>query len=67
MEKQMKRALPPLLIVDDERNMRISLQTVLSDEGYEVIAEASAETLTRRWRIRKFMIITDAAGGDERL
>jgi DNA-binding NtrC family response regulator len=64
MEKQMKRALPPLLIVDDERNMRISLQTVLSDEGYEVIAEASAEDAYKTLESKEvFMIITDARLG----
>lgn len=60
----MKRALPPLLIVDDERNMRISLQTVLSDEGYEVIAEASAEDAYKTLENKEvFMIITDARLG----
>ncbi len=64
MEKQMKKVLPPLLIVDDERNMRISLQTVLSDEGYEVIAEASAEDAYKTLETREvFMIITDARLG----
>ena len=30
--------LPPLLIVDDEKNMRLSLETVLAGEGYAVRA-----------------------------
>lgn len=60
----MKKVLPPLLIVDDERNMRISLQTVLSDEGYEVIAEASAEDAYKTLENKEvFMIITDARLG----
>ncbi len=60
----MKKPLPPLLIVDDERNMRISLQTVLSDEGYEVIAEASAEDAYKTLESKEvFMIITDARLG----
>src|SRR5687767_3250998 len=39
----MKSALPPVLVVDDEKNMRLSLQTVLGDEGYSVKAFESAE------------------------
>ena len=30
----MSTPLPPLLVVDDEKNMRLSLQTMLGDEGY---------------------------------
>ena len=32
----MSDSLPPLLVVDDEKNMRLSLQTLLGDEGYAV-------------------------------
>ena len=32
-----------MLVVDDEKNMRLSLQTVLQDEGYAVRAAESAE------------------------
>ena len=39
----MKSALPPVLVVDDEKNMRLSLQTVLGDEGYAVKPIESAE------------------------
>jgi DNA-binding NtrC family response regulator len=39
----MKTALPPVLVVDDEKNMRLSLQTVLGDEGYAVKPVESAE------------------------
>ncbi|HBP54326.1 MAG TPA: response regulator, partial [Verrucomicrobiales bacterium] len=39
----MNKNLPPILIVDDEKNMRISLATVMKDEGYETIAAESAE------------------------
>jgi PleD family two-component response regulator len=35
--------LPPLLVVDDERNMRLSLETVMADEGYRVQSVESAE------------------------
>ena len=27
--------LPPVLVVDDEKNMRLSLKSVLAGEGYE--------------------------------
>ena len=30
----MSAALPPVLVVDDEKNMRLSLQSVLKDDGY---------------------------------
>ncbi len=30
--------LPPVLVVDDEKNMRLSLKTVLADERYSVRA-----------------------------
>ena len=36
--------LPPVLVVDDEKNMRLSLQTVLGDEGYSTRAVESAES-----------------------
>ena len=35
--------LPPLLVVDDEKNMRLSLQTVLEGESYAVRLADSAE------------------------
>ena len=35
--------LPPVLVVDDEKNMRLSLRTLLDDEGYEVRDAESAE------------------------
>lgn len=56
--------LPPLLVVDDEKNMRLSLQTMLGDEGYGVLAvesaEAGLELLTKE---TVFMVITDARLG----
>ena len=39
----MSLPLPPVLIVDDEKNMRASLQTMLEDEGYSVCTAESAE------------------------
>ncbi len=56
--------LPPVLVVDDEKNMRLSLTTVLGDEGYAVEAVESAEAgLTRLGQKEFFMVITDARLG----
>src|SRR5437763_1721026 len=53
--------LPPLLVVDDEKNMRLSLEAVMSEEGYEVRAVDSAEQALRLLEQEDFfMIITDA-------
>src|SRR5438132_7264516 len=53
--------LPPLLVVDDEKNMRLSLETILSDEGYEFRAAESAEEALRLLNQDQFfMVITDA-------
>jgi DNA-binding NtrC family response regulator len=60
----MNAPLPPVLVVDDEKNMRLSLQTVLKDEGYAArtveSAEAALELLARE---EFFMVITDARLG----
>jgi DNA-binding NtrC family response regulator len=56
--------LPPVLLVDDEKNMRLSLQTVLKDEGYAARAVESAEAaLELLAREEFFMVITDARLG----
>ena len=39
----MSAALPPVLVIDDEKNMRRSLQTMLEDEGYAARTVESAE------------------------
>jgi len=53
--------LPPLLVVDDEKNMRLSLEAVMADEGYEVRAVDCAEVALRLLEQEDFfMIITDA-------
>ena len=39
----MSAPLPPVLIVDDEKNMRLSLSTVLTDEDYTVRMAESSE------------------------
>jgi DNA-binding NtrC family response regulator len=60
----MSLRLPPVLVVDDEKNMRLSLKTVLSDERYSVRAVESAEEALE-WLAREefFMVITDARLG----
>src|SRR5438270_6625612 len=56
--------LPPVLVVDDEKNMRLSLKTVLADEGYPVRAVDSAEeALALLGHEEFFMAITDARLG----
>jgi DNA-binding NtrC family response regulator len=60
----MKTSLPPVLIVDDEKNMRLSLKTVLTDEGYGVrAAESAEEALELLGEEDFFMVITDARLG----
>src|SRR5688572_8782950 len=52
--------LPSLLVVDDEANMRLSLRTLLGDEGYSVKAVESAEEALRLLEREKFfMVISD--------
>ncbi|MEP6662890.1 MAG: sigma-54 dependent transcriptional regulator [Verrucomicrobiota bacterium] len=60
----MTAVLPPVLIVDDEKNMRRSLQSILEDEGYRVRATESAEeALTLLAQEEFLMVITDAQLG----
>ena len=57
----MNATLPPVLVVDDEKNMRLSLQTVLKDEGYAArAAESAEEALELLAQEEFFMVITDA-------
>ena len=57
--------LPPLLVVDDVRNMRLSLEVVMADEGYQARSAESAEQALRVLEQEEFfMIITDARLGD---
>jgi two-component system, NtrC family, response regulator len=60
----MPAALPPLLVIDDERNMRLSLETILTAEGYRFHAVDSAEA-GLHWLEREdcFMVISDARLG----
>ncbi|HAB19986.1 MAG TPA: sigma-54 dependent transcriptional regulator [Verrucomicrobiota bacterium] len=56
--------LPPLLVVDDEKNMRLTLETVLRDEGYEVrLAESAEAGLKLIGSEELFLVITDARLG----
>jgi DNA-binding NtrC family response regulator len=53
--------LPPLLVVDDEKNMRLSLETIVSNEGYQFrAAESAEEALRMLGQEQFFMVITDA-------
>jgi len=57
----MRVDLPPLLFIDDERNMRLSMKSALEDEGYDVETAESAEAGLKLLEQRKFfMVITDA-------
>src|SRR5262245_36574405 len=57
----MSVALPPVLVVDDEKNMRLSLQTMLGDEGYEVRAvESAEEAFALALQEKLLVVITDA-------
>jgi two-component system response regulator PilR (NtrC family) len=56
--------LPPILVVDDEKNMCLSLQAMLEPEGYETRLVSSAEAGLRHLEREKFfLVITDAQLG----
>jgi DNA-binding NtrC family response regulator len=56
--------LPPILVVDDEKNMRSSLRTMLGDDGFDTKAVESAEEgLLMLGREEFLMVITDARLG----
>ncbi len=56
--------LPSVLIVDDEKNMRASLKTMLSADGYSVqTAESAEEAQVLLTRENFLMVITDARLG----
>src|SRR3974377_2051716 len=60
----MRTSVPPVLVVDDEKNMRRSLETVLRDEDYTVrTVESAEEALTLLGREEFLMVITDARLG----
>ncbi len=60
----MNLALPPVLVVDDEKNMRLSLKKMLGDEHYPVrTVESAEEALTLLAQEEFLMVITDARLG----
>lgn len=60
----MSLALPPVLVVDDEKNMRLSVRTLLEDEGYAVrTVESGEEALSALGQDEFLMVITDARLG----
>jgi DNA-binding NtrC family response regulator len=60
----MSQSLPPILVVDDEKNMRVSLRSILIGEGYEVeMVESAEEALALLEKQEIFMVITDARLG----
>ncbi len=60
----MNLALPPVLVVDDEKNMRLSLKKMLGDEHYPVrVVESAEEGLSLLGQEDFFMVITDARLG----
>jgi len=60
----MSVSLPPVLVVDDEKNMRLSLQTMLGDEGYATRSVESAEgALELLKKDDFFLVISDARLG----
>jgi DNA-binding NtrC family response regulator len=60
----MSEDLPAILVVDDEKNIRTSIQTMLQEEGYAVQTVDSAEAgLKRLGENEYFMVITDARLG----
>jgi DNA-binding NtrC family response regulator len=60
----MSLPLPAVLVVDDEKNMRLSLKKMLSDEGYAVkVVDSAEEALNLLAHEDFFMAITDARLG----
>src|SRR5215469_12893440 len=60
----MSATLPPVLVIDDEKNMRLSVKTLLSDEGFEArMVESAEEGLLLLGQEEFLMVITDARLG----
>src|SRR5688572_2076613 len=60
----MTPGLPPLLVVDDEKNMRLSLEAILRADEYEMHGVESAEEALRLLEENSYlMVITDARLG----
>jgi DNA-binding NtrC family response regulator len=53
-----------VLVVDDEKNMRLSLKSILAGEGYDMrLVESAEEAVSFLEREEFFMVITDARLG----
>jgi DNA-binding NtrC family response regulator len=60
----MSLPLPPVLVIDDERNMRLSLRSILQGEGYDVqMVESAEDALVALEKLEFLMVITDAKLG----
>lgn len=58
------RHLPPILVVDDEPNMRSSLESILRADGYGVVLAESAESALRVLEEREVLLmVTDGRLG----
>ena len=50
---------PHILVVDDEADIRTSIQDILGDEGFDVTVAADATQATTERSKRKFDLILD--------
>lgn len=58
------RHLPPILVVDDEPNMRSSIESILRSDGYNVLLAESAEQALRLLEEREVLLmVTDGRLG----
>ncbi|MSR66125.1 MAG: sigma-54-dependent Fis family transcriptional regulator [Pedosphaera sp.] len=61
-----RTSLPPVLVVDDERNMRLSIHDILEEEDYRIVLAESAEQALKIIAEAKgefLMVVTDARMG----
>jgi DNA-binding NtrC family response regulator len=60
----MSLPLPPVLVIDDEKNMRLSLRSILHGEGYDVqMVESAEDGLSALEKGEFLMVVTDARLG----
>lgn len=55
--------MPPVLVVDDEKNMRLTLETVLRHEDDVLLADSAEAALKRLADDEVFLVISDARLG----